>query len=401
MGRKKVDAWADITADLDGHIAQHERQLTGTVKFEGARREWNNEACEREMDVTIEDLLRDDYYLGSYNIWPSIMEEIEDIWHKRCDYDIVMRRGDKVIKKDNVYALSFEHAKKKAIQKWNTAAADADSIYVYRSNNIHTVCLELPKGTGKDFEMSLIMWLLTREFLIMPREDFFGPYNLDHDTTVAIILLNRTEDQARDVTFKEILPRVRSPFFLDYFPPHVDLEEIENTRRYPRELRFPRNVVIFPGSGSAASALGYCIAASCIDEANFMARSNTSKQSIFGSDSYDAAAESYMDLFQRMESRFGALRNGQMTYAGLSIVISSSRTRNDFTQVLGRRSQQNQGIYYKRIPFWERKPLDLSGETFQFDVANMSIMDLNNAQAAYKDLMRRNSAMGDIEMFEE
>ena len=401
MGRKKIkSSWMDIADDLDAQIDSVEKKLTGSVKYPGARLEWTDAIAKKEMDVEIEDLLNDDYYLGSYNAWPSVKEEIADIWHKRCDYDVIIKRGDHVLKKDSIYALSFTHAKEKAIAKWQKKANEADGIHVYRSNNIHTVCLELPKGTGKDFEMSLMIWLLTREFLIQPRNEFFEPYNLDADTTIAIILLNRTESQAKDVTFKEILPRIRSPFFLDYFPPQINLEEIEETRRYPRELRFPRNLVIFPGSGSAASALGYCIAASCIDEANFMARSSTSKQSIFGSESYDAAAESYADLFQRMESRFGAIQNGQMTYAGLSIVISSSRTTNDFTQMLGRRSQKNKGIYYKRMPYWDRKPLDLCGKTFQFDVTNQSILDPKQAQSDYEWLERQATA-DQFEAFEQ
>mgnify|MGYP003132373952 CR=1 FL=1 len=390
MPRKKVDAWADITADLDKKILSQERIASGTIRHEGAKKEWNNETCQREMDVHIEDLLRDDYYLGSYNIWPSIIEEIEQIWHMRCDFNVLFQRdtddGLKTLKSDTVYALTFEQAKRKAIEKWTSYAEDADSIHVYRDHNIHTVCLELPKGTGKDFEMSLIMWLLTREFLILPRSDFFDPYNLDHDTTVAIILMNRSESQARSVTFSEILPKFKSPFFLDYFPAQVDLEEMENARRYPSELRMPRNIVLFPGTGAAASGLGYCVAASCIDEANFMSRSTTGKQSIFGSDEYDAAAEAFNDLHQRMESRFGSIRNGVMTYAGLNVVISSSRTNNDFTQVLGRRSQRDEQVFYKRTAFWNRKPLDLSGDVFQFDVTNMAILEQDKANEKYKNL---------------
>ena len=386
MGRKKIDAWGDVASDIDKMIDVAQKQVDGTVRYEGARKDWDYSTCQREMDVTIEDLIADDYYLGSYNIWPAIRDEIIDIWHKRCDFTVRIIRDGEVLKQDTIYALSFEHAKRKAQEKWPRQIAEATGVEVYRDENIHTICLELPKGTGKDFEMSLIMWLLIREYLIMDRREFFKPYNLDLDTTIAVILMNRTEEQARDVTFKEILPRVRCPFFLDYFPPHVDLEEIENTRRYPRELRFPRNVVLFPGTGAAASGLGYCVASSCIDEANFMAKSATSKQSIYGSDSYDAAQEAYNDLFQRKESCFGALRNGIMTYAGFSIVISSSRTQNDFTQVLGRRSLKNDGIYYKRIPFWERKPLNLSGRTFDFDVTNQQILNVKTVEKEHQEL---------------
>jgi hypothetical protein len=383
LGKSKVNVWSEAGELLDSSMQKVRKQEEGAMLHSGARKEWNNIACAREMDVTIEDLLRDDYYLGEYNIWPSIMGELEEIWHRRCDFDVHYYRdtesGKERIKQDSVYALSYEHAKRKSADKWPGFAEEATEIDVRRANGIHTVCIECPKGTGKNFESALIIWLLTREFLIQDRVEFFSPYNLDLGTTIAIITANRTEQQAREVTFKEILPKMLSPFFLDYFPPQVDLEEIEQTRRFPRELRFPRNVVIFPGTGSAASGLGYCVGASIIDEANFLAKSSTGKQSIMGSDTYDAAAETYADLFQRMESRFGAIRHGEMAYAGISTVISSSRTHQDFTQEMLRRSKTNKGIFYSRLPFWDRKPLDLSGETFEFDVANMQVLNPNDA----------------------
>lgn len=378
-----MDIWSDVGEILDTSIQQVRKQEDGAVLHLGARKEWNNAACEREMEVTIEDLLRDDYYLGEYNIWPSIMGELEEVWHRRCDHEVYYYRdtetGKRQIKHDSVYALSYEHAKRKSMAKWPGFAEEATEIDVRRPNGIHTVCIECPKGTGKNFESALIIWLLTREFLIQDRVEFFSPYNLDLGTTIAIITANRTEQQAREVTFKEILPKMQSPFFMDYFPPQVDLKEIEQSRRFPRELRFPRNVVIFPGTGSAASGLGYCVGASIIDEANFLARSSTGKQSIMGADVYDAASETYSDLFQRMESRFGAIRHGEMNYAGISTVISSSRTYQDFTQEMMRRSRHNKGIFYSRLPFWDRKPLALSGETFEFDTANMQVLNQSNA----------------------
>ena len=75
-----------------------------------------------------------------------------------------------------------------------------------------------------------------------------------------------------------------------------------------------------------------------------------------------------------------------MTYAGLNVVISSSRTNNDFTQVLGRRSQRDEQVFYKRTAFWNRKPLDLSGDVFQFDVTNMAILEQDKANEKYKNL---------------
>jgi len=374
-------AWDNITELIDNTIEDQRKSAAGAQRFGRARKEWNNAIAMEQVDIPIETLLTDDYFLGRFNTWPSIIDELSTIWHMRCDFEVDFYRGKKKLYSESIYALSFEHAKRRAKEKWPRKDSESDRIHVWRKHNIHTVVIECPKGTGKDFEMSLAIWLLVREYLIQDRNEFFAPYNLDLDTTVSINCMNRSEDQAKRVTFKELLPKFRTPFFEDYFPPQVDLDEAQDKRQYPSELRFPRNVVIFPGSGTAATGLGYCIGASCIDEANFMERTASSKRTIMGAESYDAAQEAYDDLYQRQESRFGALRNGVMTLAGLTIVISSSRTKNDFTQTMRKRAETDSGIYYTSKAFWERKPLDLCGRSFRFDVDNMRIQD----QPAVKD----------------
>ena len=382
-----TNAWDQITDLIDLTIEDQRKSAEGAQRFGNARKEWNNTVQNEQVDIPVETLLTDEYYLGRFNIWPSIIDELSAIWHYRCDFEVDFYRGDDKIASKSIYALSFEHAERRAREKWPRIASECDSAHVWRKHNIHTVVIECPKGTGKDFEMSLAIWLLVREYLIQDRKEFFAPYNLDLDTTVSINCMNRSQDQAKRVTFKELLPKFRTPFFEDYFPPQVDLDEAQDKRQYPSELRFPRNVVIFPGSGTAATGLGYCIGASCIDEANFMERTASSKRTIMGAESYDAAQEAYDDLYQRQESRFGALRNGVMTLAGLTIAISSSRTKNDFTQTMKKRAENDPGIYYTSKAFWERKPLDLSGHTFQFDCDNMRIHDLVDARDRYDTLI--------------
>tara|TARA_Y100001937_G_scaffold128636_1_gene206380 strand:+ start:6020 stop:7210 length:1191 start_codon:yes stop_codon:yes gene_type:complete len=383
-----ANSWDEITDLIDNTIEDQRKSAQGAQRFGKARKEWNNTIQNEQVDIPVETLLTDDYFLGRFNIWPSIIDELSAIWHYRCDFEVDFYRGKKKLASKSIYALSFEHAKRRASEKWKRIANDSDNIHVWRKHNIHTVVIECPKGTGKDFEMSLAIWLLVREYLIQDRTEFFAPYNLDLDTTVSINCMNRSQDQAKRVTFKELLPKFRTPFFEDYFPPQVDLDEAQDKRQYPSELRFPRNVVIFPGSGTAATGLGYCIGASCIDEANFMERTASSKRTIMGAENYDAAQEAYDDLYQRQESRFGAVRNGVMTLAGLTIVISSSRTKNDFTQTMKKRAQNDSGIYYTSKAFWERKPLDLSGETFQFDVDNMRVHDLVDTRDRYDSLIQ-------------
>jgi hypothetical protein len=385
---KRGNIWTDVEDFLDTSIEDFKRQTDGVQKFDGARKEWSRDLCYREMDVPIETLLSEEYYLGKFKIWPSVREELETIWHMRCNYDAILLRRlsngeQEILKRDSLYALSYEHARRKMQEKYPRLSEESTHVDVRRNHNMHTLVLECPKGTGKNFESSLIIWLLVREFLVHDREEFFLPYELDLTTVISINLMNRSEDQAKRVTFKEVLPKFNVPFFTDYFPPQVDLADMEDKRQYPRELRFPMNVVLFPGSGSAATGLGYCIAAAIMDECNFLEKTESGKRSIMGADGYDAAVEAYGDLYQRQESRFGAVRNGRMSLAGMTVCISSTRTKNDFTQKMKRRAENDPGIYYKSEYFWERKPLDLSGETFEFDLSNKKIGNLPGAEETY------------------
>lgn len=380
----KNSIWQDLDLQIETSIEEARRAISGSVKYAGAKLEWSREAMLREMDVPIEDILSSDYYLGCFKIWPTVRAEIEQIWHYRCDFDVTLikdtENGPVSLKSDRIYALSFEHAERRAREKWPVQTKEATRIDVRRDKNIHTVVLECPKGTGKNFEASLILWILTREFLIQDREEFFRPYELDLGTTISINLMNRSGDQARRVTFKEVLPKLATPFFRDYFPPQVSLDDTEDKRVYPRELRFPRNVVIFPGTGSAATGLGYCIGSGVMDEANFMQRTEGSKDSITGIDSADAADDTYGDLFVRHQSRFGAIRNGRMTWAGLIVCLSSTRTSRDFTQRMRAKSEQDPGIMWISQYYWERKPLKLSGKTFTFDLSTMRIDNLEEKE---------------------
>src|SRR3990167_5266187 len=267
----------------------------GNVKHPGARFEWTKSTAESQSEITIEELItdKDNYYLGDCLIWPYIGEEICKIWHMRCDFNVILfceTDGiSKRLQNNTIYAMSFEKAEKKARRLWKRHIDSLEQnkikywFSVTRDRDLHTVVIEAPKGSGKDFEMSILIVLLTREFLIQDRKEFFSPYVLDLNTTISINCMNRTEDQAKKVTFKEVLPKFNTPFFNDYFPPQIDIKTVlDDSRYYPSELRFPQKIVIFPGTGTASSGLGYTLGSSVIDECNFLQKSDSSKQSIMG-----------------------------------------------------------------------------------------------------------------------
>ncbi len=378
------DVLSSVVDVIDAKIESNTAAATGIVKYNRARYEWSDKIAQEQMSVPIETLLTDDYYWGKDNIWPSVAKELIDIWHIRCDFDVKFYHGKELLKQDTIYAVSYYQAEKIAKMKWSRIASQATSMRVSRDRDLHTVIIETPKGTGKDYEASLIVALLVREYLIQPREDLRAEYNIDPTTTISINLMNRSEDQAKKVTFTEVLKRVNNAFFLDYFPPQVSLDDISSSGKMPQDLKFPKNVVVFPGSGSASTGLGYSLGGEVVDECNFMQLSDSSKKSIFSGQNYDAAEEAWRDGVVRHRSRFSTFRNGVSVCAGLIVGISSTRLVTDFTQRMAQRAHEDKGIYYSTSAFWHRKPVPLSGETFMFDIANMSVVDEGDALARYE-----------------
>jgi hypothetical protein len=382
--------FSDWGEGLDERIKRNEDAVSGVTRFRKARESWSDALADEQMCVPIETLLSDDYYWGKENIWPAVRDEMEEIWHLRCDFDVTFLRQGKILKRQTIYALSYHHAERRARQMWPRQADECDQIYIRRDRDLHSVIIECPKGTGKDYEASIIIALLVREYLIQPRNVYLELYNIDPATTISINLMNRSEEQAKKVTFSEVLKRVNNDFFLDYFPTQVTLEEIESSGRMPMDLKFPKNIVVFPGSGAASTGLGYTLGAEIIDECNFMQQSDTSKKSIMGAerDKYDAAEEAYDDGIVRHRSRFGAMVNGNMIVAGLIVAISSTRLTTDFTQRMEDRAKLDPGIFYSSTTFWGRKPLNLSGESFQFDIANMRIINPELAKKVYAEVRK-------------
>jgi len=160
--------------------------------------------------------------------------------------------------------------------------------------------------------------------------------------------MNRTEVQARRVTFSEIWNRFTAPFNKDYFPP---------APRYSKEIRIEQNnTVIFPGTSSGMSALGYNCYGGCVDEACFLEVIDDSKKHDAGgeSDQYDAAEDIHNAMMNRMTSRF--MKAG--TIPGILVMFSSPRFPEDFLNKKIRQADElgdESGIFYKVRPTWSAK----------------------------------------------
>jgi hypothetical protein len=404
-GRRPSGAINEASSIIDDFLEVKDRELTGTVLHHRAEESWSDKLAEQHEDMTIEELLTDKEFFGKMNIWPAVRESLTSLWHRRYDYEASFLVADPLSGKEesialkDVYALNHPHAMRRVARMWPVLTERAGRIVTRKKQPLHTVCLEMPRGTGKDFEMSLMVVLLVRDLLVMREDEFYPFYEISRDTRISVNLMNKTEPLAKRVTFAEVMPKFNIPFFTRYFPPaNVDLQKVLDEKDQPGELRFPRNVVVFPGTGAASSNLGYALAALVLDECNNMQKNRSASQSIAGEgeSTGDVAEDIYLDGLRRIESRLGQYVHGEMEPWGFIICLSQSRTAQDFTKRLQQKSFIDDGIVYKNFAFWERKPLNLSGIKFQFDTRTFNILDLQKAQTMYKLLQDKK-----IELFEE
>jgi len=227
--------------------------------------------------------------------------------------------------------------------------------------------------------ISILAYIEIFKLIILPNPAKY--YELTDGSTLCHIMLSRDADKAKKVTFKKLLPLfANSPFFQDYYPAQADYEKLsENPRTFPSELRFPKNLVVFPGQSGAASALGHNIFSGGIDEANDFEYIEKSKKTVIKT-VYDAAAEATNEILGRMDSRFPWERLHRLGKRhGILSLIGQTRGPDSFlerkireAEMLGDASH----IFYVRKARWESQPRErFSKEEFIFDITQGRIVE--------------------------
>lgn len=272
--------------------------------------------------VPLTELLDNPYY-GGGNLWPAHRQDILDLWEAR-------KRG----------------------------------AYVYTT--IEGI------GSGKTHKFRHILRLMVLE--VITREKPLEYFGLDpKGQGISFVCMSRNAQLAKQVTFTTVLKAFDCPFFQTYFPPQVDYRKMEDTQRFPSMLRFPRGVVIFPGTGSALSALGYNLYGGGIDEANYLEIVEDSRKAFIGT-KYDSAELMFEQIKTRMRSRF-VKPGGKIP--GLLMLFSNPRYNQDFlSRMILRARNGDKSIFWTRRCTWEAQPKErFSGETFLFDPHNRKIIE--------------------------
>jgi len=240
-------------------------------------------------------------------------------------------------------------------------------------------------GAGKTYKAAVILWILIYRLLCRTKpQEYLG---LDRDSVLSYICMSRDEKKAKKVTFTKIMSFFDCQFFNEYFPPVVGFrllrEYAQGTRKfYPSEIRFPKNIVLFPGSGQAASALGYDLLGGIVDETNFLEYTERSKKQASDDTThlYDAAEDMFRHIISRVESRF--MYGGKLPTECLLTLISSHRYKNDFLdrKIKECKEGKNKQAMWRWRALWEAKPkmhknrVIWSGEVFSFDTETMEVV---------------------------
>lgn len=191
-------------------------------------------------------------------------------------------------------------------------------------------------GSGKSYLTSKAIEYIVYRLLCIKNPQKY--YNLADDSSIYIINVSTNREQAKKVVFGEIKNRIdQSPWFQQF---HKPSDEIRS------ELRFDKNISIFPIGSNEAAPLGYNIFAGIIDEASFHIRTKNK----------DYAENSHNQIVKRIKSRF--LDKGKM------FIITSPRFVYDFAEKKFEEDKSPR-LFKARLATWEAIPKgQFSGKTF-------------------------------------
>ena len=238
--------------------------------------------------------------------------------------------------------------------------------------DIDLVIFSCAIGAGKSYFASVLQWLQCYELVTVPGGDPHKYFGLDPYSKIAFINMSRSAKQSKNITFDYVASRFKTKFNQDYFPPDDKVKS---------ELRIKRsNILVFPGTSSDASALGYNVYSGSLDECNFLPIVEDSKKIGIGS-SYDPAESWYNAVSMRMKSRFRDPRTGKVP--GFITMISSPTYPDTFMEQRIRLAESGDvdSIFFKRASIWEVKPKKHffmkwyeTSEIFKFDTDSLEII---------------------------
>lgn len=259
---------------------------------------------------------------------------------------------------------------------WPSVLSDLESIFNrpvtdLKISNYIEIIRKMGYGSGKGFRITFAFCYVA--FRLLCFRDPQKMYGQAAGATLALVNSAITSTHAKKIIFGDISERInRSPWFQANAMPDPGIQS---------ELRFPKNIVIWPGSSSEVAPVGYNIFMHNVDEAAFFPETETR----------DSARIIYDTGRKRVKSRFGDM--------GLCSAISSPSHVDNFIEQKCEEALTDETISAKEGPTWDNKPADIAmiarGEYFELahprtreivKIPNIYQADFKkNPQAAWRD----------------
>jgi hypothetical protein len=219
-------------------------------------------------------------------------------------------------------------------------------------------------GWGKSYILSLgLIWQVFYLSQFKNPQKYFG---IAPSAKISIMIISLTEEQSKKNVFFNVKEMLKTmPYFQEKFP--------YDASKDAKSLLFPKNIELFNGNSSEASAIGLNIYSACIDEANFFRVTRNSKKSKRYGEVYDQAKVLYNSLLRRQESRF--LKKNRRP--GILYLASSKLFPNDFIEqrITKIRTLENEGsktnAYILDYNLWKVARERYSADEFQVEVSEV------------------------------
>ena len=236
-------------------------------------------------------------------------------------------------------------------------------------------------GTGK----STIALFTTayQLFILSCLKDPHELFRLDPSSEIVFAFQSLNKMLAKSIDYERFRAMLtKSPYFNRYFP---------FNKKIMSEMVFPNRIVVRPLSGDVNAAIGSNVFGAILDEINFMAVVEQSKNAVDGG-VFDQANEMYNSIIRRRKSRFMAA-GGRLP--GMVCLVSSKRYPGEFTdrKQLEARAEKARtgktGIFVYDRTLWQIKPKGTYGENrfklFLGDLARKPCILEEGAEAAPQD----------------
>ncbi len=215
------------------------------------------------------------------------------------------------------------------------------------------------ESIGKSYLSDCCMAYMT--YLYSSYKDPVSAFGLAPGSSILFIQQSITMTKARKVLLDQFAQRIRqSPYFKRNFMFDTYVKS---------ELRFPLNLTVLPLGGADTAAIGLNVFFAVLDELNFLARIKDSVHIRYtGEDEYDQAEKLYGAIIRRMKGRFQ--RRGKLP--GKIILVSARNYPGDFTSRKVEEAKTDSSIYVNKCHSqWDAFPKDrFSSETFLVEVGN-------------------------------